>query len=568
MKEKDAVEKIAQVIYLGVPLISLLIVTGVVTDPVNSTKLTALVLLSFPLLLLLVTRLRRNLISVNRPLFIVSTVFLVASIISVAASASPISQNVYGVYGRSTGFLAYFALVVFMLSAASLNQMTHHKRLMAAFLITGLVNVIYCAWVLAFGDFIGWSNPYGEILGLFGNPNFIGAFLGMFLVGTAAVMLRPGLSINWRILGLLTISVTLFEIVKSRAVQGLVVTAGGLALIGLIFLWSRKAKPIWITLYLAVFSVLATLSVFGALQRGPFTFIYKRSVSLRGTYWESGMEMGLSKPFTGVGMDAYGDWYRRARPPRALTDTPGIETVTNAAHNVFLDIFAYGGFPLLISYLAIVTLGLRAVIQVLRRRSHYDGTFVALAVVWICYQVQSIISINQIGLAIWGWVLTGALISYERISRSLKQTDEPQITSKGKKSRNSSLSQEAVSPGLIAGIGLVIGLLVALPPVTADNKWWSALKSRNLELIEASLSPSYFNPSNSQKYTQAINLLLNNNLSDQALKYARASVAFNPEDFTAWLQLYSLQNTPVEEKEIALANLKRLDPRNPDVTKP
>jgi cytochrome c-type biogenesis protein CcmH/NrfG len=164
--------------------------------------------------------------------------------------------------------------------------------------------------------------------------------------------------------------------------------------------------------------------------------------------------------------------------------------------------------------------------------------------------------------------LTGALISYERVSRSLRQTDESQATSTGKKSRNSSPSQEAVSPGLIAGIGLVIGLLVALPPVTADNKWWSALKSRNLELIEASLSPSYFNPSNSQKYAQAINLLLNNNLSDQALKYARASVAFNPEDFTAWLQLYSLQNTPVEEKEIALANLKRLDPRNPDVTKP
>lgn len=568
MKEKDAVEKIAQVIYLGVPLISLLIVTGVVTDPVNSTKLTALVLLSCPLLILLLTRLRNNLILVNRSLLIVSVVFLVASLVSVVASASPISQNVYGVYGRSTGFLAYFALVVFMLSAASLNQITHYKRLVTAFLITGLVNVIYCAWVLAFGDFIGWNNPYGEILGLFGNPNFIGAFLGMFLVGTAALLMQPGLSINWRIVGLLIISITFFEILKSRAVQGLAVTAGGLALIGFIFMWTRKAKTIWISLYLAAFSVLATLSVFGALQRGPFTFIYKRSVSLRGTYWESGLEMGLSKPFTGVGMDAYGDWYRRARPPRALTDTPGIETVTNAAHNVFLDIFAYGGFPLLISYLAIVAFGLRAMVQVLRRRSCYDGTFVAIAVVWVCYQVQSIISINQIGLAIWGWVMTGALMSYERISRLLEQHEESKATYKGKKAQNPSSSQGPVSAGLVAGIGLLVGLLIALPPITADNKWSNALKSRNLEIIEASLTPSYFNPSNSQKYSQAINLLQNNNLPDLALKYARAAVAFNPEDFTAWFQLYSLQNTPVGEKEIALANLKRLDPRNPDVTKP
>jgi len=125
-----------------------------------------------------------------------------------------------------------------------------------------------------------------------------------------------------------------------------------------------------------------------------------------------------------------------------------------------------------------------------------------------------------------------------------------------------------VTPGLVAGIGLVIGLIFALPPVTSDNKWWSALQSRNLEKIEASLSPSYFNPSNSQKYAQAINLFQNNNLPELALKYARESVEFNPEDFTAWLQLYSLQNSSIEEKEAALANLKRLDPLNPDVTKP
>ena len=568
MREKIAIEKIAQIIYLGVPFISLLVVTGVVTDPVNSTKLTALVALSFPLLLLLITKLRRNLLSRNRPLVILSGLFLVSSLVSVLASPSPLSQNFYGVYGRSTGFLAYFALVLFMLGAATLNQLSHHRKIVIAFLITGSVNVAYCAWVLAFGDFIGWSNPYGEILGLFGNPNFIGAFLGMFLVGTVAMMLQREIHVYWRFLGLLLISLTFFEILKSRAIQGLVVTAGGMALIGLIFLWARKVKSIWIALYLLVFSVLSTLSIFGALQRGPFTFIYKRSVSLRGTYWESAVEMGMSKPFTGVGMDAYGDWYRRARPPRALTDTPGIETVTNAAHNIFLDLFANGGFPLFISYIAIVAFGLRAVIRVLRRRSHYDGVFVALAVVWTCYQVQSIISINQIGLAIWGWVLTGALVGYERISREANRSEEIRLQAKGKKDKALGTPEGSISSGLVAGIGLMIGLIVALPPVNSDSKWWNALQSRSLETIEASLTPSYFNPSNSQKYAQAIDLFRNSNLPDLALKYARKSVNFNPEDFTAWFQLYSLPNTPIEEKEKALANLKRLDPLNPNVTMP
>lgn len=566
MKETDAQKKLAQILYLGAPVISLLVVTGVVTDPVNSTKLTVLVALSFSVLFLLITKLRKNLFFVNRGLVVVSSIFLIAASFSVLSSASPISQNMYGVYGRSTGFLAYFALVVFALGAAMLNQKVHHKKILMAFLITGLVNVVYCAWVLAFGDFIGWSNPYGEILGLFGNPNFIGAFLGMFLVGVAAVLLQPGTSKYWRLVGLLLISITLFEIVKSRAIQGLVVTGGGLALIGLIFLWSNKFKSVWISLYLAVISVLSILSIFGALQKGPFNFIYKRSVSLRGTYWESGAVMGLENPFTGVGMDAYGDWYRRARPPRALTDTPGIETVTNAAHNVILDIFAYGGFPLLISYIAILAFGFKALINVLKRRSGYDGVFVALAVVWVCYQVQSIISINQIGLAIWGWVLTGSLISYERVTR--KEIDSEDLKSKTKNTRSSLTNENTVTSGLIAGLGLIIGLIVALPPVNADNKWWNALQARSLEKIEESLSPSYFNPSNSQKYAQAVNLFQTNNLPELALKYARASVAFNPEDFTAWFQLYSLPNTPISEKELALANLKRLDPRNPDVTKP
>jgi hypothetical protein len=30
---------------------------------------------------------------------------------------------------------------------------------------------------------------------------------------------------------------------------------------------------------------------------------------------------------------------------------PGPKTITNASHNVVIDFFAYGGFPLLIAYL-------------------------------------------------------------------------------------------------------------------------------------------------------------------------------------------------------------------------
>jgi hypothetical protein len=57
--------------------------------------------------------------------------------------------------------------------------------------------------------------------------------------------------------------------------------------------------------------------------------------------------MGMDHPLNGIGMDAYGDWYRRARSEQAATVMPGPKTITNAAHNVVIDIFAYGGLPTL-----------------------------------------------------------------------------------------------------------------------------------------------------------------------------------------------------------------------------
>lgn len=553
---------------MGAPVTSILIVTGFVSDPVNLTKQTALGVFALAIASVLFFGKLLNFKSEQKYLLIFSVIFVIFSFASVVFSDSGFTQGLYGVYGRSTGLLTYIALVIFMLGAAQLEKVTWHRKLIFGFFLTGITNVIYCAWVLAFGDFIGWNNPYGEILGLFGNPNFIGAFLGMFVVGASAFLLDRELSPKWKVLGALVILLAFYEILKSRAIQGIVVSAGGLALLLLFWLWSKRAS-----IYLFIFSLLVitgmgVLAVLGALQKGPFTFVYKKSVSLRGTYWNSGIEMGISNPLTGVGMDSYGDWYRRARPPVALIDTPGIGVITNAAHNVVIDIFAYGGFPLLLSYLGILILGIKAVLSILKRREPYDSTFAFLAIVWTCYLVQSIISINQIGLAIWGWVFTGALISYAGIrkteSENLEQSSSLGKQPRAKKSNQSRNSSATVS--LATGLGLLVGLMIYLPPLSGDIKWFSARNSRNLEKIEAALKPGYFNPANSFKYLEAISLLQNNNLGNLALKYTRDAVEFNPDSFDSWYALYVLQDSTQEEKDLALLNLKRLDPLNPDVT--
>jgi hypothetical protein len=261
-------------------------------------------------------------------------------------------------------------------------------------------------------------------------------------------------------------------------------------------------------------------------------------------------------------MDSYGDSYKAARPAVALIDTPGPKVVSNSAHNVFLDIFAYGGWPLFLSYIAILGVALTSIVRLFRRSRAFDPIYVTLTAIWATYLLQSIISINQIGLAIWGWVTSGALIGYEISSRT---------TAKGVISTNSGRGREIKSPNeayltpnLIAGIGLLVGLLAALPPLSADLKWKSALDSRNIQNVEAAMIPTYLNPASSFKYGNVVSILSENGFNDAAYKYAKIAVEFNPEFSDGWRQLYSLPQSTSAEKDLALKNIKRLDPNNPD----
>jgi hypothetical protein len=430
----------------------------------------------------------------------------------------------------------------------------------------GFVNVIYSIWVIAFGDFLSWNNSYGNILGTFGNPNFVGAFLGLFAASIVAYSFKQGVSTIIRVCVAALFLITFYAIIDSNAIQGLVVVAAGLGIVGFYLVRSKFQTLIAQFAYLILIGIAGIFALLGALQIGPLTkFIYKTSVSLRGEYWQAGWNMGSEHPLTGVGFDKYGDWYRWARDAQALI-LPGPNVVTNAAHNVPFDVFAFGGWPLFASYLGILTLSVIAIIKVTHRNRKYDAVFVTLTTAWICYQLQSIISINQIGLAVWGWLFGGALIAYELATRP--QIDDPQSSqSKGKTARVAKKKQgeTIVTSTLVAGIGAVIGLIIAVPPYSADAKWRSAQNSLNAQAVEDALVPGYLNPMNSGKYLNAVSLFEGSKLYDQAYKYAKIGVEFNPNNFEAWKFLYLVTNSSAEDKALALENMKRLDPKNPNV---
>lgn len=556
-----------KLLYVGVPFTSLFLITGSVTDPVNVTKFLVLGGVGFAALLLVGSRGLKSAILASRTTVILVGLFMAFSVLSISTSNSPFVQNLYGVYGRNTGFFTYLFLTGLLLGALTLRSTKSFEGLLRGLFLTGLVNVFYCGWVIFFGDFIGWNNSYGNILGLFGNPNFIGAFLGIWISATIGFLIGTKLLFWQKLLFALLLLLSFYEVHKTHAVQGVVVSAAGIATVGFFLIRSRTKGITSLALYCSAVFFLAALALLGALQKGPFVeLIYKRSVSLRGSYWNAGLTTGFNHPFTGVGMDGYGDWYRRSRSIHAATEMPGASVVTNSAHNVLIDIFSYGGIPLFLSYFGILLVGAVAILRGIRKSRAYDPIFVALSVAWIGYQLQSFISINQIGLAVWGWVLTGALVAYEASQRLAPLQN---IEAGNKPSRRSVRTKqgEVISSPLIAGLGLVVGLILACPPISADMAWFKATNLGNLVEVEKALKPSYLRPQSSERLVNFVAILENSQFFDKAHEYAIKATAYNPENFDSWNALYSVRNSTPEEKELALKNMKRLDPNNPDVTK-
>jgi len=256
-------------------------------------------------------------------------------------------------------------------------------------------------------------------------------------------------------------------------------------------------------------------------------------------------------------MDSYGDWYRRSRT-LAATLRRGPDTTSNAAHNVFLDISSYGGFPLLIIYVALMALVIISAIRVLNRSKAFNPAFAGLFGGWVAFQAQSIISINQIGLAIWGWVLSGLIIGYEINTRNVVV-----VESVAKKGRVSGKPAQSSAGSVVAlFVAFVLGVLVGMPPYVASAKFKSALETSNPIVVQQA---AYIWPVDSSRMIQVAVTLNDNKLEAQGLQVALDATKKFPDNYLVWATLDAMKSAAPDQKAQALAQMKRLDPLNPNL---
>ena len=551
-------KKNAKYLSIGIAIVTLFVFTGQVSDPVNAPKFLVLGLVASCGAVILFLPNLKYIISNYRTPLTISLLTILVSIFAAGKSESPFSQNLYGVQGRNTGVLTHISLVMLFLSVLSFKNLKNLKLIFYGFLASGFMNILYCLWTLIFGDFIQWNNTYKALLGTLGNPNFISALLGLTLVGSVGFFLASDLNFKKFCIVSLLCLVTIFEILKTNSTQGLVIVGIGLYLVLLIILILNRSRFFWILfVYITAGGVLAVMGGLAFVNKGPLSgIVYQETLGYRIQYWRAGLKMGLKFPYSGVGMDSYGDWYRQLRTPESLV-SPGVGVITNVSHNVFIDAFASGGFPLLICYLFFLILPLIAVIKVLKRNKKIDSFFVALAATWICYQIQSFISINQIGLAVWGWTLSGLLIAYESATRfNEKDTENRNYINK-----KSQLKSSPFVPISLL-ISISIGLIVYSPPMLADHKWTRAYLARNADQLYLAMEDSYFNPSNSYNYLQTIQLFDRNGFSERAHDLTIRAISFNPRNFESWQMLYYIKGANDFERAKAVSMMIKLDPRN------
>jgi len=155
------------------------------------------------------------------------------------------------------------------------------------------------------------------------------------------------------------------------------------------------------------------------------------------------------------------------------------------------------------------------------------------------------------------------LIGYEIITRDGAETGSTVSKSRG---RNAKKSNDAFSPILVASLGAVVGLLISIPPLAGDMNWRTAITSKDANKVMAALEPTYMAPADTSRYLQATQLFANSKLMPQAHDIALRAIKFNPDSFDSWKILNLLPNSTQAEKDLALKNMKRLDPHNPDVT--
>jgi len=536
-------------------LIPVLISPNQNMDAINLVKMSALSFFAFgSIALLRQINLKKFFSKLLVGLVLAYTLGLTSS--TFAHEASFFSEF-WGAQGRNTGVLTLvsFAIIYLVLSLSPGRSIS--RAVFLSIPLVGVSNIFYGLVQFLGKDPIDWSNPYSPIVGTLGNPNFISSHLG--LVSSACLIVAFSWGAEDGARKMVIIPLLLFEsllgvfvIWKSQSIQGLLVFAIVLFTFLLAFVIRKLNNKILVAMILLFSVATGVILSLGFYGKGVFgSLLYRESFVHRTNFWQAGLEMLKSNPFFGVGIDQFGDYYRQFRNSYAV-QLRGPAVTTDSAHNIPIDIGAGGGILVLLLFLALQAITLYCGISLIMNRRDPEWVSIGIFALWIGYSAQTLISINQIGVSIWGWMLAGLIVSRYREMNLQEKLQE--------KVENTSSPMQLWKILTLA----IIGLLVSLPPLLQDRAFRQALASQNGQrIIEVSESK----PDNVFFLNYSSLILKSNGYKEKALELAKRSIEINERNYVGWRMIMELSPEGSVQYIKAVKTLKSLDPLNSDLPK-
>ncbi len=379
-------------------------------DAMNLPKITFILLVVAPYVLFHI----RNyaLPSKNQNYLKVFQLVLILLFLTILIS-SIFSPNLFGSlmghHSRYNGALLYMILIliVFFVQIVSFQGMT--QVFVRYFAYISLIQVGYATLQFLNLDPIVWDLGFNRIVSTLGNPDFSSAYLGM--AGIAYLYLAISADkVVWQRLFWASVSVLCLALtIATSAKQGTALMLFG-CLVFLFFSESLENKKLMVVSAGTILSG-AFLVIIGMFRIGPIeSLVYKQSISFRGDYWRAGLKMFYDNPVFGVGFARYGDFFREYRDLKQVSRR-GAAFTSDQSHSVYIDFFATGGVfvgLLYLTFIGFVTFfGIRNILSATNRQSR--RVHAVVFAIWSAYLAQAFISIDQITLAIWGWLIASVI---------------------------------------------------------------------------------------------------------------------------------------------------------------
>jgi O-antigen ligase len=386
-------------------------------DPINISKLWILTIgAGISLYFLIITNSIKSILQSNKLLFSILGTLVSFFILSATLSSQNLLSSLIGMWGRNNGLLCYLAFISLLISLTAVKKIEIAKYVINSLTLLGIIFGIY-AWLQYFKldilqKLFPWYNVKSVIGLTLGNSNFASVFLGITFTATLGFILYNSYSNLIKIVAFVSLAIQ-WSLVPYIDTQGKIIYAIGGALVVGIWLhnsensFRRRISYLW---WAMTFFVGAS-GIFGLFGFGLFAEMLSNNVvNLRDRYyhWVAAVNMIKENPLFGVGIDSFGDFHRRYRLAESIEFRGTPITGTDNAHNIFLQLGATSGLPLLLSYVTLILLiTWRGFIAL--RISHNKVIVGTLLTIWLSYQVQSLISIDQIGLGVWNWIVGGTL---------------------------------------------------------------------------------------------------------------------------------------------------------------